>query len=73
MSTSPIGGIRVQVNSQSPTVKSVNYGIRSLKGSSDLTMTGVQNGDVITYDSANNAFKTTSIEALAPTLDAGTF
>ena len=68
-----IGGIRVQVNSQSPTVKTINYGVRSLKGSSDLSMAGASNGDVISFDGAHNSFVVTSIAALNPNLDAGTF
>lgn len=68
-----IGGIRVQVNSQNPTVRNINYGVRSIRGSSDLSMAGVTDGDVISFDSANNTFRTTSVAALNPNLDAGTF
>jgi hypothetical protein len=69
-----IGTVNVQVNKQqSSTVRQLNYGIRSLKGSTDLSLTGVQDGDVITYQANTNSFKVQSIGELNPDLDAGFF
>ena len=69
-----IGTVNVQVNKQqSGTVRQLNYGIRSIKGSTDLSLTGVQDNDVIVYQANTNSFKTQSIGELAPDLDAGFF
>jgi hypothetical protein len=69
-----IGTVNVQVNKQqSSTVRQLNYGIRSLKGSTDLSLADVQDGDVITYQANTNSFKTQSIGELNPDLDAGFF
>ena len=68
-----IGGIKVQVNSQRPTVTSINYGSKTIKNSSDLVMSGAQNGDVIIYDSANNNFYVAPVTSTVTDLDAGTF
>lgn len=69
-----IGTVNVQVNKQqSSTVRQLNYGIRSLKGSTDLSLAGVQDGDVITYQANTNSFKVQSIGELNPDLDAGFF
>jgi hypothetical protein len=69
-----IGTVNVQVNKQqSGTVRQLNYGIRSLKGSTDLSLTGVQDNDVIVYQANTNSFKAQSIGELAPDLDAGFF
>jgi hypothetical protein len=69
-----IGTVNVQVNKQqSGTVRQLNYGIRSLKGSTDLSLTGVQDNDVIVYQANTNSFKVQSIGELNPDLDAGFF
>lgn len=69
-----IGTVNVQVNKQqNQTVRQLNYGIRSLKGSTDLSLTGVQDGDVITYQANTNSFKTQSVAELNSDLDAGFF
>jgi hypothetical protein len=69
-----IGTVNVQVNKQqSSTVRQLNYGIRSLKGSTDLSLADVQDGDVITYQANTNSFKVQSIGELNPDLDAGFF
>lgn len=69
-----IGTVNVQVNKQqSSTVRSLNYGIRTLKGSADLSMVDVQDGDVITYQANTNSFKVQSVGELNPNIDAGFF
>ena len=43
-----IGTVNVQVGNQTnPRVQQINYGIRSLKGSTDLSLAGAKDGDVI--------------------------
>ena len=73
VTVSPPSTIRVQVNNQNPTVQSINYGSRSIRGSSDLVMAGVQDGDVITYDSANNNFVVAPASSTIHDIDAGLF
>lgn len=69
-----IGTVNVQVNKQqNQSVRQLNYGIRTLKNSTDLSLTGVQNGDVITYQANTNSFIVQSIGELNPDLDAGFF
>jgi hypothetical protein len=69
-----IGTVNVQVNKQqSSTVRSLNYGVRSLKGSTDLSLANVQDNDVIVYQANTNSFKVQSIGELNPDLDAGFF
>jgi hypothetical protein len=66
--------IQVKVNpQQSGEVKSLNYGIRSLKGSTDLSLVGATNSDVIVYQANTNSFVLQSVNELAPDLDAGFF
>ena len=65
-----IGTVNVQVNSQTGgRVSSVNYGIRSLKGSTDLSMVAAADGDVITYNSANNSFAVSPVNVVITTID----
>lgn len=69
-----MGTANVQVGNQSnPTVRSLNYGVRTLKGSTDLRMTGAQQGDVIIYDANTDSFIVEAVSAAAVSLDAGTF
>jgi len=69
-----IGTVNVQVNKQqSGTVRQLNYGIRSLKGSTDLSLTGVQDKDVIVYKAETDSFVAQSVNELNPDLDAGFF
>lgn len=69
-----IGTVNVQVNKQqNSTVRQLNYGVRTLKNSTDLSLTGVQDGDVITYQANTNSFRVQSIGELNPDLDAGFF
>jgi hypothetical protein len=68
-----IGTVNVQVNKQqNQTVRQLNYGIRSLKGSTDLSLVDVQNDDVIVYQANTNSFIVKSVQD-AVDLDAGFF
>jgi len=70
----PIQTVSVQVNKQqNQTVRQLNYGVRTIKNSTDLSLSGVQDGDVITYQANTNSFKVQSIGELNPDLDAGFF
>ena len=69
-----LGTIKVQVGQQQGgTVRSISYGTRSIKGSSDLSMAGVQDGDVIVYKANTNSFVVENAASIVPNLDAGTF
>jgi len=68
-----IGTVNVQVNKQqNQTVRQLNYGIRSLQGSTDLSLTNVKNDDVIAYQANTNSFIVKSVQD-AVDLDAGFF
>lgn len=67
------GVIKVQIGNKPTAVQSISYGTRTLKSSTDLSLTGAQNGDVIVYNAANNDFSVTSVQTLVPNLDAGFF
>jgi hypothetical protein len=68
-----IGTVNVQVNKQqNQTVRQLNYGIRSLQGSTDLSLTNVKNDDVIAYQANTNSFVVKSVQD-AVDLDAGFF
>jgi hypothetical protein len=68
-----IGTVNVQVNKQqNQTVRQLNYGIRSLQGSTDLSLVNVQNNDVIAYQANTNSFVVKSVQD-AVDLDAGFF
>ena len=60
-------------NQTNPRVNQINYGIRSLKGSTDLSMSGARNGDVIVYNVNTNSFIVEPASAVTPSLDAGEF
>jgi hypothetical protein len=69
-----IGTVNVQVNKQqSSTVRSLNYGVRSLKGSTDLSLANATDKDVIVYQANTQTFVVQSVNELNPDLDAGFF
>jgi hypothetical protein len=68
-----IGTVNVQVNKQqNQTVRQLNYGIRSLQGSTDLSLVNVQDNDVIVYQANTSSFVVKSVQD-AVDLDAGFF
>ena len=74
VTVSPIQTVNVQVNKQqNQTVRQLNYGIRSLQGSTDLSMTGAADKDIIVYQANTNSFIVKSVDELNPDLDAGFF
>ena len=66
--------VKVQVNSQQKeTVQSLSYGVRTIKGSTDLSMQDVQDQDVIVYVSSTNSFVTKPVVAINMVIDNGFF
>jgi hypothetical protein len=65
--------INVKVGNKPATVQSITYGSRTLKSATDLTISGGNTGDVITYDAANNNFHVSPVTATVTDIDAGTF
>ena len=69
-----IGTVNVQVNKQqSSTVRQLNYGIRSLKGSTDLSLAGAADSDVIVYQANTNSFVVKPVTDAITDVDAGFF
>ena len=70
-----IGTVNVQVNKQqSSSIKSLNYGTRTIKNSTDLVFSGGEDGDAIIYQANTNTFTVAPVSARAITgIDAGTF
>ncbi len=70
-----IGTVNVQVNKQQPSTVSTTIGGRTtLKGATDLVITGAEDGDVISYVANTNTFAVKPVSALAiPKLDGGSY
>lgn len=70
-----IGTVNVQVNKQqTSSVKTLNYGTRTLKGSTDLAITGAEDGDAIIFHANTNTFSVAPVSAKSITgIDAGEF
>lgn len=75
MAGQTIGTVNVQVNKQQPSTVSTTIGGRTtLKGSTDLTMLGAEDGDVISYVANTNTFAVKPVSALAiPKVDGGSY
>lgn len=66
------GVIKVQVGSTAvPTVSSISYGNRTLRGASDLILDGAQDGYVIIYRGGN--FYIQSVDSTTVYIDNGFF
>ena len=70
-----IGTVNVQVGSQGGRVNTINYGLRSLRGSTDLALpTGAQEGDAIIYQANTNSFVVAPVtSAIVSDVDGGFF
>lgn len=70
-----IGTVNVQVNKQqSSQVRSLNYGIRTIKGSSDLAFENPTDGDAVVYQANTNSFVIAPVSSRGITgIDAGFF
>lgn len=74
VTVSPPVTVKVQVNpQQNGSVQSLNYGIRTIKGSTDLSLAGAGEGDVMVYQANTNSFKLESASTIIPDLDQGFF
>jgi hypothetical protein len=68
-----IGTVNVQVgNQQGGTVK-LTQAPRTLKGSTDLSLAGAAQGDVILYQANTNSFVVAPVDTSLKDIDAGTF
>lgn len=65
--------INVKVGNKPATVQSINYGSKTIKGSTDLKLTGAETGDAILYDAANNNFYVAPAAGTITSIDGGTF
>ncbi len=75
MSEQTIGTVRVyQINSPTtPRVTTINAGITTLKGASDVDIRGASDGEVLVYRAETNSFVVAPVAAAVAGLDAGTF
>lgn len=69
-----IGTVNVQVGpSAQPRVSAINYGRNTLASASDLNLTGVQNDDVIVYQSSTKSFVVAPVGSILTFVDGGTY
>lgn len=75
VTVSPPATVKVQVNpQQSGSVQSINYGIRTIKGSTDLSLATAEDGDAVVYQANTNSFVVAPVSAKGITgIDAGQF
>lgn len=72
MATSP-ANIRVTVGQSNPSVTAIQYGTRTLKSASDLSLTGAQDGYSIVYRANTNSFAVAPASAADVVVDVGFF
>lgn len=68
-----IGTVNVQVGSSQQTVRTLSYGITTLKGLTDVNMAGALDRDVVTYVAATNSFVIAPAENSRLIIDNGFF
>lgn len=75
VSANTIGTVKVQVGQQQGgTVRSISYGNRSIKGSSDLSMSVAEDGDAVIYQANTNSFVVAPVSAKGiSSIKGGTF
>jgi hypothetical protein len=72
MATSP-STVRVSIGQNNPTVTTLQYGSRTLKSASDLSLAEATDGSVITFVSATNTFAVRPANTVISVLDNGFF
>lgn len=72
MATSP-STVRVSIGQNNPTVTTLQYGSRTLKSASDLSLAEATDGSVITFVSATNSFQVRPANTVISVLDNGFF
>ena len=66
--------VKVQVNNQQKEqVQAISYGVRTLRGATDLNMAHAGDGDVIVYHSDTNSFVVEPIYDTSLDIDNGYF
>ena len=73
MATNSPGTIRVTVGQRQPSVTAVSYGLRTLKGASDLSLVGATNNFAVVYKSATDSFVVQDINNAITDIDNGFF
>jgi hypothetical protein len=68
-----IGTVNVQMGASQQTVRTLSYGITTLKGLNDVSMAGAQDRDVVTYLAATNSFIIAPAENSRLIIDNGFF
>jgi hypothetical protein len=68
-----IGTVNVQVGSSPQRVRTLSYGTTTLKALSDVDMSGAQDRDVVTYNSATDSFIIAPAENSRLIIDNGFF
>jgi len=68
-----IGTVNVQLGSSQQTVRTLSYGITTLKGLSDVSMAGALDRDVVTYVAATDSFIIAPAENSRLIIDNGFF
>lgn len=68
-----IGTVNVQLGASQQTVRTLSYGVSTLKGLADVSMAGAQDRDVVTYIAATNSFIITPAENSRLIIDNGFF
>jgi hypothetical protein len=68
-----IGTVNVQMGASQQTVRTLAYGTTTLKGLVDVSMSGAQDRDVVTYVAATNSFVIAPAENSRLIIDNGFF
>jgi hypothetical protein len=73
MATTSPANIRVTVGQPNPAVTAIQYGTRTLKSASDLSLAGAQDGYSIVYRANTNSFAVAPASAADVVVDVGFF
>jgi hypothetical protein len=73
MATTPPSTVRVTIGQTNPKVTTLQYGSRTLKSASDLSLAAATDGGVIVYRASTNDFAVQSANTVISTLDNGLF
>jgi hypothetical protein len=68
-----IGTVNVQLGASQQTVRTLSYGITTLKALTDVSMAGAQDRDVVTYVASTNSFVIAPAENSRLIIDNGFF
>jgi len=74
MATNPPSTVKVTIGQNTPKVSALSYGgLRTLAGSTDLNLSGAQDGDVVVYSLTNKLFYVQNFQNAITTIDNGYF